>query len=166
MSNAAKPRGSIFTNDRKVLLFSIREAKVVRNQRGQDFEVPSSRRFGKYYFPLFVNHRAPHSPPNAVLPKQKYHTQTPFRRRTERCARQSLPNLILRLPSSCSRALAERANAEAKRYGAATTHKVSLRRSLLSAERRLDIGFALATPRLRPRRGQKQAVRTARLCRP
>ena len=33
--------------------------------------------------------------------------KTPFRRRTERCARQSRPNPILRLPSPCSRALSE-----------------------------------------------------------
>ena len=42
--NAAKPRGSIFTNDRKVLLFSIREAKVVHAQRSKTswFDLPEN----------------------------------------------------------------------------------------------------------------------------
>jgi hypothetical protein len=106
VTNAAKPRGSIFTKIRKVLLSFLRE--------------PS---------------RSP-SPPNAILHKQNYPTQTPFRRRTERCARQSRPNPVLRLPSSCSRALSVAERMRSKRPGAATTRKVSLRRSLLSAERK------------------------------
>ena len=47
--NVAKPRGLIFTNDRKVLLFSISEAKVVHTQRGQSLVDTSSRMIEKYY---------------------------------------------------------------------------------------------------------------------
>ena len=94
--NAARPRCSIFTNHRKVLLFLIREARPVRNQRGKARSSIFTkvrkvlRTWRSQCRPLFVNYRAPPCSPNAILPKQNPphpHTVSP----THRKVRSAIP---------------------------------------------------------------------------
>ena len=99
--------------------------------------------------------------------QQKPTTQTPPMP-THRKVRSAIPTrFLLRLPSPCSRALSEveRMRNEATRRG--DHPKTSLFAEAFSPRReKAGVRFAPANPSPRPRRGQKQTVRTARLCRP